>query len=422
MSTKKDLQLCAAVLGTLIGLPGCALGNGADGAEGTTEQQVALDPPANLSVEVNSATGMTLTWDPPAGPAPTKYRILLGVNGAPESFLTHSPASSTTFSDGHLTPATEYCWEVANENAGGEISLPSNEVCTATPPQQPGPVLISAFTTSSSQVTLTWSSVFNATSYILESAQPGVPQAYFATVHAPVGPQPTVAFGAKGLTPGGPYLFWVRAVSPVGVSALSGSMFVGLPPPLSPPSLGLTGITSSQLMLAWTEVPDATFYFVEMSVGIGAPVHRATVRPPALSYVAAQLLPATGYSFTVVAATSAETSPPSNMVTTSTNAGPATPFVTLSNETSTHIVLTWESVPSAVRYYVYQQVDLAGPFTFKGTTTGTTLTAAGLTPATNYSYQVYAVDSGNTSSVSEIVTTKTLAGPLCASPTGDCAL
>jgi hypothetical protein len=168
--------------------------------------------------------------------------------------------------------------------------------------------------------------------------------------------------------------------------------------------------------LTWPAISGATLYYVQKGPGGGALTYYATVRASTESLIVAHLTPGTSYDFKVIAASASLTSPPSTTVHVSTAAGPATPAVTLDGETSSSIRLTWTpaAAPGAVHYYVYQAAGATpdpASYVFKGSTTGTTLTAVGLAPLTIYSYLVYAVDSGNTSSVSEVATTTTSAGP-----------
>lgn len=176
-------------------------------------EDVALPPPANLQVTVTSTTGMTLTWDAVVGVS--KYIILKGPNPGTETTFTSWPATSTTFAYNHLSPNTQYCWEVGDLNATNEYSGPSNEVCasTATAPVEPAPTNVTATAISSSRITVTWTAVSGATGYYIDMAQaPGTP-VYVASVLAPA-----TSYTVSNLQPSTTYNFDVRAVGPAGTS------------------------------------------------------------------------------------------------------------------------------------------------------------------------------------------------------------
>ena len=94
----------------------------------------------------------------------------------------------------------------------------------------------------------------------------------------------------------------------------------------------------------------------------------------------------------------------------------ATTALAASSITTTSALLNWIAVPGAVSYSVQYRVVGAPSWT---TTTATTnsLTVIGLSPATNYEFQVETVCSGSTSSYCAVNTFTTLALP-CSVPTG----
>jgi fibronectin type 3 domain-containing protein len=219
MSTKNSPGVFAAALGALIGLQGGLLGCGTagDATEGTTEDEVALPPPTNLTVTVVSSTRMDLSWD--ATPGATKYIIFRGPSPGTETTFTSVPVTPTTFAYNHLAPNTTYCWEVANLNATNEVSGASNEVCAATltaPTAPEPPTNVTATATSSSRITVSWTGVVGATAYFVDLALAPGPPTFRATVLPPA-----TSYIAAGLTPNTTYVFDVRAQTSAGISAPS---------------------------------------------------------------------------------------------------------------------------------------------------------------------------------------------------------
>ena len=85
----------------------------------------------------------------------------------------------------------------------------------------------------------------------------------------------------------------------------------------------------------------------------------------------------------------------SNEIVGTTLSGPPAPTNVAATALSTsRIRVTWDAVPRATSYRVYQSIN-GGAFAFKGTTTTTSFTAAGLAAATLHSYYVVTVDDGN---------------------------
>jgi hypothetical protein len=72
---------------------------------------------------------------------------------------------------------------------------------------------------------------------------------------------------------------------------------------------------------------------------------------------------------------------------------------TLVNTSTTSIKITWNTVPGAVKYKVYEyKATLGGEYIWEGDVTGTEWTHTGLQPNTTHIYAVAAVDSGGVES------------------------
>lgn len=212
MSTKRILGMFAAVL-VGVGTQACMTEYGGEDV-GTLEEEVALPPPTNLQVTVVSTTQMNLTWDVSVGA--TKYLVLRGLTpGSETSFTTVTPNS---FNYNHLLPNTQYCWQVKNFNASGEVSGASNEVCasTATGATTPAPTNVVATAISSSRISVSWDAVPGATSYQIWQGLPPAAPTYKSAVVAP-----TVSFTSAGLAAGTTYSYEIRAISSVGTSVAS---------------------------------------------------------------------------------------------------------------------------------------------------------------------------------------------------------
>jgi hypothetical protein len=213
MSTKNVFGALAITLGALTGLPACALDDGAgDVAE---IEQDALTPITLTSVVVVGPTTETLNYTTPVGVTASKYVIYRGL--APGGATSFTSAGPSPFTYGHLSPNTNYCWQVAYVS-GGVASPRSNEICasTANAPVPGVPANVVATATSSDRIVVSWDSVAGATAYqVFQGIPPGAPT-FLATVLAP-----TTTFRSAGLTPATTYSYEIRAITAAGTSAAS---------------------------------------------------------------------------------------------------------------------------------------------------------------------------------------------------------
>jgi len=184
----------------------------------TTESELALAPPTNLMVVNVRSDRQDLTWT--VTPGTDRHIILRGLNG-PGSEVTYTTCclgTTNTFIANHLTPNTNYCWEVQNLNAQQQRSAPSNEVCLTTPGVvlPPPPTTVTATATSSSRITVDWTAVAGATKYrINESVAGGA----FQLVASVVGSQ--LSLDRANLLASTTYCYTVQTESAEGVGAPS---------------------------------------------------------------------------------------------------------------------------------------------------------------------------------------------------------
>ncbi len=118
--------------------------------------------PTNLTVAVINASQENLSWTAVSGA--TKYLIFMGTAAGNEAFITSSPATPTTFDDGHLMPSTQYSWQVEAVRSG-LISAKSNEVIATTSAGPAAPTGVTATPLSTSRISVAWSAVTGAVKY-----------------------------------------------------------------------------------------------------------------------------------------------------------------------------------------------------------------------------------------------------------------
>lgn len=167
-----------------------------------------------------------------------------------------------------------------------------------------------------------------------------------------------------------------------------------------PPPAVVTAVATSQtrITVSWSAVTDATKYYVYRSTGAAGPFgFQGTTLAPGTSLLVANLLANTEYCFVVrtdgADGAGVASSPPACATTPGAAMPPAPPAtVTATPTAADRITVSWSTVATANRYYVYQSVGAAGPYSFVGTTLAPSLSqnVANLMPGTTYCYRVAA--------------------------------
>jgi hypothetical protein len=176
------------------------------------------------------------------------------------------------------------------------------------------------------------------------------------------------------------------------------------PPPPAPGPFTVTAgtTTSTSVALSWTASSGATSYAVLRN---GAQVGTTSN----LSYTDTGLAPSTTYSYSVVASNGSGSTPSSNTVSGTTQAGPpaAPTGLTATAVSGPAVQLSWTGSAGATSYNIYRATSSSGPFASVGSTSSTSFTDTTVARRTMYWYYVTAFDSPYESSPSNTVSVKT---------------
>ncbi|HEY3762035.1 MAG TPA: polysaccharide lyase family protein [Verrucomicrobiae bacterium] len=187
--------------------------------------------------------------------------------------------------------------------------------------------------------------------------------------------------------------------------APSGSL--SITPPSAPASVTISSATHHSVTVNWTASSGANFYTIYRSTlfdnGGGVSNILGTIvlnnTNTTASYTDTAVTDGGIYSYFVTATSAGGVS--ANSVSAATRPLPAPPASapgSLSgNFIGTNIVLNWSAVSGAVGYIIRRATASAGPYTYVQNITETTFTDAGLDTASNYYYQVTAVNAGGVS-------------------------
>lgn len=272
------------------------------------------------------------------------------------------------------------------------------------------------------QVTLSWTSVSNATSYNLYySTTSGVTKTSGTKITSATSPSVQT-----GLTAGTTYYYIVTAVNSTGESAASAQASAGTastPPlptvPAAPTGVIATGGTN-QVAISWGAVSSATSYNVYYATTSGVTKSNGTKITNATSpTVQTGLAAGTAYYYIVTAVNSVGEGAASNQVAATTLAAvpnptaPAAPAGVTAVGGANQATIAWPAVSGAASYNVYWSTTSGVT-----TTSGTKVAGAsspyiktGLSAGTAYYFIVTAANGVGESAASAQVTATTSAAP-----------
>ena len=371
--------------------------SGASDNSGAGSQTTLLLPPAapNVSASAFNSSRIDLSW---AGYSSNADNF--DVQQAPSSggpwtpIATNLAAGTTSYSATGLTDGTTYYFQVVARNAAGDT--PSN-IPSATTPLNP-PSGLSATAISSSQINLSWTDNSGSeTGYDLDRANDAGFTQNFSTVNVPAG----TSFSVTGLAENTTYHFRLRAKNGTETSGNSNaaSATTILNPPTAPTLQDPTVQSNTRIDLAWTNTAtNAASNEVDVSTtaDFSGGVTTTSVAASQTSFQATGLSGNTAYWFRV-RAKNASGEAASNVKTATTLPNPPGEpqgFAASSVETTT-LTLAWSAPVTGGAVSNYELVLPVPPGTV--TQTGTTYNVTGLSPGTNYNFQVRAQNAGGVS-------------------------
>jgi titin len=351
-----------------------------------------------------------LSWDAQA--SATAFRLEKSAGGLWPQVGQLIAAGSTSYIVPNITSNAAYTFRLIAVDAGGD-SVPSATATATT--KVPAPV-ITAGTFTDTAVSFTWPSITNATGYkIWRSTNPNSGFTQVGTAAVPVTPAATITGTDSTASQGSTYYYYVTATNTGGGDSLPSNILSATTLMTQPATPTAVSNEPTSIDLAWTAVPGATGYIIQVqgatptawTSATGSPVN-GTVDTLNIGSLTA----GTAYTYRIIAVDGAGNSLASSSVTTTTLL--ASPAATATATSTTAITLTWPSITHATSYIIQRSTDnvtwaqIAAPVA--ATTTSQTYadTAPALTPDTEYFYRIEAVDGGGDSAWSTVATTHTL--------------
>jgi chitodextrinase len=339
------------------------------------------------------AKGVTIYYLQRCQPGSCQPRF--GVATSPRTYSATGLTSGVTY--------TFYLW--AADAAGNESN--SVDASATTPDNVPpsAPTNLGASAASGTQINLSWSASSDnvgVSGYAIEyCAGSGCSPVNALTTTS------STSYSATGLSQATPYSFRVRAYDAQNnygdYSGNASATTLDTSPPSAPASLSASAASGTQIDLSWPASSDnvgVAAYDIEYCAGSGCSPVNALNSTGSTSYSAIGLSPATSYSFRVRARDARPNyggySPTASATTVDTIA-PSTPTsFTATTASGTQINLSWAASSDNVGVSGYAIEYCAGsgcsPVSALTSTSATSYSATGLTPATTYNFRIRAYD------------------------------
>jgi hypothetical protein len=268
--------------------------------------------PANLAVTAVTPTSVALQWQD-LSDNEDDFRIerctgtAAVCDATPAQFaqIAQVGANVTSYSDNSVAPNTTYSYRV-RAFQGAESSAYSNTVEATTPPlpPPPAPTSVNARATSSTEVTISWSGVAEATSYTIERRAAG-------GAFVPIASTSATAYVDNTVSPSAAYLYRVHAVNDSGSSPDSAfdiaTTVIFTDDPLIPLTTAIKAIHLAQLRNAVNALRElagltaASFTGAASSGTFIAAVHITQLRNALDAALSALGSPAGGYTDAIAA-------------------------------------------------------------------------------------------------------------------------
>ncbi len=368
----------------------------------------------NLRATKDGAREIDLSWTAPAAHGQPIQRYTLQRktgSGIYTDVSTAISATSTTYSDTGLTPATTYTYRIRAVNSVGNADW-SNEDDATTDAAAPAAVSnLSATKLDSTRISLSWSApntngapIIN---YAIERKAGSGNYAHVATRQASA-----IRYTDTGLTPGTQYTYRIRAANSIGSAEWSNEPSATTDATAPARITGLSATKdatngSTQINLSWT-APAAngeaiSSYTLRRKTGSGdyADIATSTIAAGDTSYSDTGLTPATTYTYQIRAVNSVGNADWSNEADATTDAAPPDAITDLAatkdaTNGSTEIDLSWTTPAAngaAISSYTIERKAGPGSFTQLSGSPGPAATSyrdTGLTPGTTYTYRLRA--------------------------------
>jgi chitodextrinase len=353
-------------------------------AQATTRDATPPTTPSNLVATATGTTTVGLTWAASADPETGVASYLVFRNGSEIG-----STSQTTYQDTGLSPSTTYDYRVRAVNGDGlESNLSNEDSATTLDGSGPStPTNLEATAAGTDRIDLAWTASSDPES--------GIAQYLVYRGGSQIGQTTQTSYNDSGLSPATQYVYRVRAVNgdglESGLSNQAAATTLDATEPSTPTNLVAAPIDTDRIDLSWTASSDPETGIAGYRIFRDGSQVGQTAQT---SFSDTGLSPATEYEYRVRAVNGdglqSGLSDPATATTLDATA-PTTPQNLAATPVGTErIDLAWDAAQDP-------ESGIAGYRVFRdgsevGNTTQTVFQADGLSPATEYSFYVVAVN------------------------------
>ena len=329
----------------------------------TNSTTVPSAPTANAATNVTNS-GFTANWSGVSGAG--GYRVDVSTNSSFSTFVSGyqnlDVGNAISRNVTGLSASTIYYYRVRSYNSAG-TSGNSNTISVTTLALQPpvAPTASTATNVTGGGFTAHWSSVSNATGYLLDIST----SSSFAS-HTTWNAGNVTSRSMSGLSASTIYYYRVRAYNAAGTSGNSNVisvMTLTLQPPLAPTATAVTNLASSGFTGNWSSVSGATGYRLDVSTSSSFSSYVSGYQSLNVGNVFSKsvsgLSASKAYYYRVRAYNGAGTSGNSNVISVTTSSitlaqmlspSPGPPGSTF---TSSTVTFSWTAGVSVAQYFLY---------------------------------------------------------------------
>lgn len=268
-----------------------------------------LAAPYGLAAAVQSSE-IRLSWDSSSGAS--AYVVYRDTDGNGYSLRELQTTSSTSLDDYDIKPGHTYIY-VVKAKRDSELSPASSQVKALTPPE--APYQVSAKVESGRSVSLSWSSVSNASTYVVmrstESAEYGMRELTTTS---------STYYSDSDVQDGKAYYYVVKAKSDNGALSAASKSATAVLPLAAPQSVTASASSSQEIRLSWDSVSGADSYVILRDTDSGGYSYREVGTSSSSYYSDSGVEPGKTYYYVVVAKSSISKSEKSRQASATTAA------------------------------------------------------------------------------------------------------
>jgi fibronectin type 3 domain-containing protein len=355
-----------------------------------------LHTPKNISLNVNSTSQITVSWDNVIGT--NYYEIYRGTNSNASDRNKISSRASNSYADTGLESNTLYYYWVKACNAGGTCSDFSQASLATT--LLNAPKNISSDVNSTSQITVSWDNVTGTNHYEIHRGTKKD-----ASDRSEISSPTSTSYADTGLESNTLYYYWVKACNAQDIcSEFSSVKSDKTQRELdSPENINLNINSSSQIRVSWSEITQADLYEIYRGTRSDASDRRkissSTSNTP---YLDIGLTPNTTYYYWIRACNTKDNSCSAFSSATSATTELVTGVpqnLNLRVNSASEITVLWDSVAETNHYQIYRGTNSdASDRSEISSPTSNSYADTGLDSNTIYYYWIKACNAGGTCS------------------------